>query len=233
MPKVATKKPSMKKELKDKKSISVSVLGVDGKTTGKMSLPVELFGRKVPDTLLAQAVRVYLANQREGSAKTKTRGEVEGSTKKIYKQKGTGRARHGGIRAPIFVGGGIAFGPVPQDYSLKMPTKMRRVALFGALTERLSQGDIVFVEGLEAVSDKTKHMDKALSSVGKVSSTLLVVSGPEEKIIRSARNIKDVDIIQARELYVYTLLHHKKIIMMKSAVSVLKETFLRARSTSI
>ena len=127
--------PAKKKEVKaevsivekvsEKATVSVNVVGIDGKISGKIALPGEIFGEKVNKALLAQAVRVYLANQRQGNASTKTRGEVEGSTRKIYRQKGTGRARHGSVRAPIFVKGGIVFGPKPRDFSLDMPKKKK------------------------------------------------------------------------------------------------------------
>src|SRR5258708_225116 len=126
-----------KKTEKKYTPVSVDVIGVDGKVSGKVSLPGEMFGEKVNKTLLAQAVRVYLANQRQGNASTKTRGEVDGSTAKIYRQKGTGRARHGSKRAPIFVKGGLVFGPKPRDFSLALPQKMKRKALFGALSAKV------------------------------------------------------------------------------------------------
>src|SRR3990170_6251019 len=139
-------------------SLNVPVVGVDGKTKSKIQLPKELFGAKVNKALLAQAVRVYLANQRTGNAATKTRGEVEGSTRKIYRQKGTGRARHGAIRAPIFVGGGIVFGPRPHDFHLDFPKKMKRRALGSALTSKLGSGDVIVVSGLSDLEPKTKYM---------------------------------------------------------------------------
>ena len=109
---VVSEKPADKKYV----TVSVDVVGIDGKVTGKISLPGEIFGEKLNKALLAQVVRVYLANQRQGTASTKTRGEVEGSTAKIYRQKGTGRARHGSKRAPIFVKGGVVFGPKPRRF---------------------------------------------------------------------------------------------------------------------
>src|SRR6266404_5428662 len=123
-------------------TVSVAVVGIDGKVSGKVSLPGEMFGEKVNKALLAQAVRVYLANQRQGNASTKTRGEVDGSTAKIYRQKGTGRARHGSKRAPIFVKGGIVFGPKPRDFSLSLPQKMKRKALFSALSAKVKDKEV-------------------------------------------------------------------------------------------
>ncbi|MEK7543493.1 MAG: 50S ribosomal protein L4 [Patescibacteria group bacterium] len=210
-------------------SVSVSVVGIDGKSVGKMTLPAELFAAKVNDALVAQAVRVYLANQREGAASTKTRGDVEGSTRKIYRQKGTGRARHGGIRAPIFVGGGITFGPHPRDYHLDLPQKMKRAALASALTSALGEGKMIIVSGLEGLT-KTKDMAHALQSVGVTGSALLVVDGGAITTSRAARNIADVDILPAQDLHAYTVLTHQKLVFMKEAVEVLKKRFAQKKS---
>lgn len=198
--------------------MSITVVDTDGKPAGKMTLPHDLFAVKVNKPLLAQAVRVYLANQRSGSASTKTRGEVEGSTRKIYKQKGTGRARHGGIRAPIFVGGGIVFGPKPRDYSLKFPKVMKKVALASALTSQLADGNIIVVDGLGKLTPKTKFMAKALAAVGTSANTLLVTTQKADGVVRASRNLAGVDTIGAVSLNAYTLISHKKIVFMKEAI---------------
>lgn len=213
-------------EIPKHSSVSVPVLDIDGKSAGKMTVPAGLFAAKVNKPLMAQAVRVYLANQREGGASTKTRGQVEGSTRKIYRQKGTGRARHGGIRAPIFVGGGIAFGPHPRDYHLDLPQKMKRAALASALTGALGEGKIIIVDGLEGLL-KTKNMAHALQSIGVTGSTLLVVGGQAATAIRAARNIADVDILPVQDLHAYTVLMHQKLVFMKEAVEILKERLLK------
>ncbi len=199
-------------------SLTISVLDVDGKPAGKMTLPQDLFGVKVNKPLLAQAIRVYLANQRSGGASTKTRGEVEGSTRKIYKQKGTGKARHGGIRAPIFVGGGITFGPKPRDFSLNFPKSMKKAALGSALTSQLSDGNIIVVDGLEKLKPKTKFMAKALTAVGSGTKALLVTANVAGDVVRSARNLAEIDTIRASSVNAYTLIAHKKIIFMKEAI---------------
>lgn len=206
--------------------LSVSVLDTAGKPAGKISLPKELFAAKINKVLMAQAVRVYLSNQREGSASTKTRGKVEGSTRKIYKQKGTGRARHGSIRAPIFVGGGIVFGPTPRDYSLKFPKKMRRAALASALTHTFKEDKMIVVDGLGEVR-KTNMMAKFLQNVGVTGASLLVVGNGTEVGVRSARNIANLDIIPASQLHAYTVLSHQKLVFMKEAIGLLQKTFVR------
>lgn len=186
------------------------------KTEPKEVLPKELFGSKVNEKLLAVAVRVYLANQREGSAKTKTRGQVEGSTRKIYRQKGTGRARHGSIRAPIFVGGGIVFGPVPRDYHLTMSKSVKRAALLSALSAR--KNDTKIISELDTLEPKTKKAASALKNAGITGSTLLVVASESQSLSRAARNLKTVDLIGARDLNPYAVLTHKYIVFTKKSL---------------
>ncbi len=206
--------PLVKKE----QGLTISVVGIDGKVKGKMALPKELFGAKVNKQLLAQAVRVYLANQRVGGASTKTRGEVEGSTRKIYRQKGTGRARHGGIRAPIFVGGGIVFGPKPKDFHLQMPSKMKKAALASALTSQLTAGNIIVVDGLETLEPKTKIFADVLRKIGLGKKTLLIVPKDAEHIVRSTRNLATVENMVFQNLHTYAVLAHDKIIFTKHAL---------------
>lgn len=217
----AAKKPEVKKET----GLSVSVVGTDGKTSGSLTLSAELFGAKVNKDLLAQSVRVYLANQREGGARSKTRGMVEGSTRKIYRQKGTGKARHGSIRAPIFVGGGVVFGPVPRDYHLKMTKQMKRGALVSALSSRKS--DVIVVDGLESLEAKTKSVAQSLVSAGATGKVLLVVAAGSTGLIRAARNIKGIDIIGAKDLHPYAVITHKKIVFTKSAMEESKVHFTK------
>ncbi|HEV2339579.1 MAG TPA: 50S ribosomal protein L4 [Patescibacteria group bacterium] len=207
-------------------SPEMTVVDTSGKTVETMALPENIFAAKVNARLMAQAVRVHLMNQRKGTASTKTRGEVEGSTRKIYRQKGTGRARHGGIRAPIFVKGGIAHGPKPRDYSLTMPTKMKRKALFSALTTKLQAGDIILVAGLEKLEPKTKIMAQALQKIGRNKErTLLVMDKNVQSVFRAANNIADLTVQAANRINTYIVLDAKKIILMKDAISTLEQTF--------
>jgi large subunit ribosomal protein L4 len=220
--KVAAKTVEKPVKASASEGLSVSVLGLDGKSKGRMTLPSEVFGETPNEQLIAQAVRVYLANQREGSASTKTRGEVEGSTRKIFKQKGTGRARHGSIRAHIFVGGGIAFGPVPHSFSMDFPVKMKRKALAGALSTQFKSGNIIIMDELETVK-KTKSMAQALTAAGVSKGVLLVLAKEANLASRSARNIEGVDTILGTNLHTYTVMSHQKIVFMKDAVSQLKD----------
>jgi len=211
-------------------TVSIDVVGIDGKAAGKMSLPGEIFGDKVNKPLLAQAVRVYLANQRQGNASTKTRGEVEGSTRKIYRQKGTGRARHGGIRAPIFVKGGIVFGPKPRDFSLSMPQKMKRKALFSALSAKVQDKEVMIVDGLGKIEAKTKAFTKMLKELGvaeKKQKLLFVTAGDAISAQRAGGNIQGVNFLPSKLINTYEVLTATKIIMMKDAVDEMKGHFLK------
>jgi len=224
---MATKKVTRAVKVVEKPTgLRAPVLGVDGKSSGHVTLPEELFGAKVNKAILAQAVRVYLANQREGGAKTKTRGEVEGSTRKIYKQKGTGRARHGGIRAPIFVGGGRAFGPRIHSFKLEMSKSMKRVALASALSEKYEKKGIIIVDGLEALKPKTKLLAGALQAVGALGSVLLALPKESAMLKRAARNISSVDILPCIDLHPYTIMTHTKLVMTKGALEEMKKHFI-------
>src|SRR3989338_2978575 len=162
----AGKKTTAAKDVK-KAAGTISAAGVEikGNKEGTISLSKELFAVKESPTLLSQAVRVFLANQRQGTKSTKTRSMVAGSTRKIYKQKGTGRARHGDIKAPIFIGGGTAHGPHPRDFSLSLSKKMKRKALAMALTSRLQENAITIVAGLQKLAPKTREMAQVLENI--------------------------------------------------------------------
>lgn len=210
-----------KKRMPKPAGLTIDVFNTVGKAVEKMTLPKEIFGTKINKPLMAQAVRVYLANQRKGTSSTKTRGEVEGSTRKIYRQKGTGRARHGGIRAPIFVKGGIAFGPKPRDYSLSLPQKMKKAALISALSAKLSDGEIKILTGLEKIPPKTKEMATVFTSLSltpKKSSILLVLPEKNDTLTRAVRNIEGVTYMYARQLHTYEILRARTVLFMKEAV---------------
>lgn len=202
----------------------VDVFDIKGKVKEKISLPKEIFAAKINPKLMAQAVRVYLANQRKGTASTKTRGEVKGSSRKIYRQKGTGRARHGSIRAPIFVHGGVVFGPKPKDFSLNLPQKMKKAALFSALTTKLKNGEIKIVSGLEKIEPKTKIMAQTLKKLDLNNKGLLfILSAKNENIQRSARNVEGVELLLASQLNAYEVLKNKNLIFMKDAIEIIEK----------
>lgn len=216
-----------------KSGISVNVYGMDGKAAGKTMLPSEIFNAKINPVLMAQAIRVYLAGQRNGTASTKTRGEVSGTTKKIYRQKGTGRARHGAAKAPLFVGGGITFGPKPRDFALDLPKKMRKKALFSALTVKFTE-DRVKVLDLSASTGKTKEMMKALNTLevtkdkkGNVRKVMVVINTDSKNVGRAVRNIEGATVLNAANLNTYQVLNSNALLFVKDSIAVLEKTFLR------
>lgn len=209
--------------------LSIDVYDLKGKVVEEISLSKEMFGSTVNNALVAQAVRVYLANQRSGSASTKTRGEVRGSTRKIWRQKGTGRARHGGIRAPIFIKGGIALGPKPRDFSLQFPKNMRRKALFSVLSQKYKDGEIKIVKGLEKIPPKTKSFASVVGylKVDPKKRVLLVLPQISESrhVVKAARNIQGVSYMQASQLNTYEVLHSSVLLFTKDALSLAEKTF--------
>ncbi len=228
-PKKATIVAKSVEGIKKSNKLMAEVFDLDGKIVEKISLPEEIFGVKINKVLIAQAVRVYRANQRQGNASTKTRGEVQGSTRKIYRQKGTGRARHGSIRAPIFVHGGIVGGPKPRDYSLHLPQKMKRAALFSALTDKFGKGEIKFLQGFEKIEPKTKKFINAMDKLGLNGKRkkILIITGAEiENLKRGARNVEGVSITAAIRLNTYDILSHWQVLFMKDAIVELKNRFL-------
>lgn len=225
---LVTKTP-VAKQTKRKNKLEIDIYDIKGRVVEAIALPQEIFGAKINNQLMSQAVRVYLANQRRGTASTKTRGEVAGSTRKIQRQKGTGRARHGSIRAPIFVHGGVVFGPKPKDYSLKLSKKMRKVALFSALSAKVKDGGIKVVSGLEKITPKTKFMTSVLQKLGllnKNEKILLVLPKKLEEIQRAARNIQNVEIIYAYQLNTYDILRNKTLFLLKDSIVALEKHFL-------
>ena len=204
-------------------NLKIDVYDIKGKVVEAINLPKEVFGAKVNKSLIAQAVRVYLANQRRGSASTKTRGEVAGSTRKIYRQKGTGRARHGSLRAPIFVHGGIVFGPKPRDYSLKFPRKMKKAALFSALSAKVKDKEIKIIKGLEDLMPKTKLMADVLKKLELTNKVLLVLPEKTENISRASRNIEGVSTTLADQLNTYEVLRNKMLLFTKKSIESLNK----------
>lgn len=226
----AAKASVVKVNKKEKISLTVDVYGLDGKVAGKLTLPEEIFGDKVNKTLLAQAVRVYLANKRQGNASTKTRGEVDGSTRKIYRQKGTGRARHGSIRAPIFVKGGIVFGPKPRDFGLLLPKKMKRKALFSALSAKLRDGEVKVLSGLESMEPKTKQFVMAMKNLGLAEKKLLLVMTDDlQSVRRASKNVQKVSSTAFKRLNAYDVLNNNQVLVMKDAVEEMKKYFLKSK----
>lgn len=185
-------------------------------------LKEEIFGVKTRPYLLQQVVNMQMSSRRAGTASTKTRGLVRGGGKKPWRQKGTGRARAGSIRSPVWVGGGTIFGPLPKDYSYRLPKRARREALLSALSLKKQDGKIIVLEKLEIEEPKTKLMRKLLEGL-QVKSALLVIPQPDEKIERSTRNLPGVKVLRVEGLNVYDLLRYEHLILTEASLRALEE----------
>ncbi|MFO0703284.1 MAG: 50S ribosomal protein L4 [Patescibacteria group bacterium] len=204
------------------KNTKINVIGSEDKSK-TIAIPTHLKDVKVNPALVAQYVRVYLKNQRQGTASTKDRSEIVGTTKKMYKQKGTGNARHASAKAPIFVGGGVAGGPKPKDYFVKMNQKQKNAALASVLVSRIEEGSMmILAEGAIKESAKTKDFVEILkkSEIKLGSKITIVVDAKEDQsIVKSSRNIKGVEIINSDNINPYVLLKGKTLLMSKNAFS--------------
>lgn len=205
--------------------MKITIYDKNGQKTDKqMVLPKEIFEAKINLPLMAQAVKVFLANQRTASPKAKTRSEVTGSTKKIWRQKGTGRARHGDNKAPIFVGGGKAHGPTGEKKRLSLSKKMRQAALRSALSSKAKEGVIFVVDDLTKIAPKTKQAVKFIDNLGiGDKKATLYLSENNDNIIRAFGNLPNVTIAFANQLNAYQALSSGRMIFTKEAIKVLKE----------
>lgn len=204
---------------------TLDVRNMQGKKVGNLDLSETIFGADINVSLMHQAVVAYLAAQRIGTAKVKTRGEVRGGGRKPWKQKGTGRARIGSIRAPHWTGGGVVFGPTPRDYTKKMNKKARKQAIRSALSSKLAAEELVVVDTLEFEKPKTSEMVQFLRSVESGKKSLIVLAENDSNVVLSARNIPNVRTISADNINVYQLLDCRSLIMTKDAVARVEEVF--------
>ena len=203
----------------------VAVYDITGAKTGEMELNDSVFGVEVNESVLHQAVVMQLASQRLGTASTKTRGLVRGGGRKPWKQKGTGRARAGSTRSPLWVGGGTTFGPQPRSYAFRMPRKQRRLAIKSALTAKLQDGELVIVDAIAFDAPKTKNVINMLSGFDATNKKSLIITGEMlENVEKSARNIPGVKAVPASSsLNVYDLLYHDKVFVSKDAITRIEE----------
>ncbi|MGB3714685.1 MAG: 50S ribosomal protein L4 [Candidatus Promineifilaceae bacterium] len=211
----------------------VSVLNVTGREIGTVDLPASVFEAKVNRDLMHQALVRQMANARRGTHSTKTRSEVNRTTAKWYRQKGTGRARHGSKKAPIFVGGGVAHGPKPRSYRKDMTRKMRRAAIRSALSAKVANGDIVILDELVVETPKTKTIVNALSNLTSGESTLLLIAKADENVEKSTRNITDVKALRANYLNIRDLLGYHKIVMSLDALEVIQGALALEDNTTL
>lgn len=202
----------------------VPVYNMSGKQVSEIELDERLFGAPVRSDLMHQVVLMYLAGQRQGTHKVKGRSEVRGGGRKPWRQKGTGRARQGSIRAPQWVGGGVVFGPTPRSYKFRLPKKVRRMALYSALTEKVDGGKLIVLDSLDVPEIKTKHM-VALLKQFELGKALIVDAEKQENAVLSARNIPGVKYVDANGVNVYDLLRHDHVVLTASAVAKVQEVF--------
>ena len=200
----------------------VAVYDMDGQVVGEIELNDKVFGAKVNQALLHQAIVMYEANQRQGTAATKTRGLISGGGRKPWRQKGTGRARQGSTRSPQWRGGGTVFGPTPRDYRQAMPQKARQAALRSALSAKTAAGDVVVLDVLEMAAPKTKAMANVLSHFA-ARKALIVTPTVEPNVTLSARNLPGVGLAPANSLNAYKVLVHDKLVLTRAAVTRLEE----------
>lgn len=202
---------------------SVDVLDLSNKKVGSLELADAVFAAPVNEALLYEAVRHHLASRRRGTAKTKTRHEVAGSGKKLWKQKGTGRARMGSIRSPLWRHGGTVHGPQPRSYAYHLPRKMQLGALRSALSAKLRDGELRIIREFALTEPKTKLMQQALATLEAKKTVLLVDNSDNRNLTLSSRNLDGVKLVSSREVNVYDLLGHEQILLSEAAASKLSE----------
>ncbi|HWS86584.1 MAG TPA: 50S ribosomal protein L4 [Pyrinomonadaceae bacterium] len=200
---------------------TVKVRNLKNEEVGDLELSDAVFGAELNEALIHSAVKAHLASARQGTVGTKTRGDVSGSGKKLWKQKGTGRARIASIRSPLWKGGGNVHGPQARDWSQPLPKKMRRGALRSALSERLREGNLVVVEAL-GVQPKTKDFVATLAALGLEGKTLIVDSIDNDNLLLASRNVKSAKVVGPYGVNIYDVLYHEKLVMTRSAAEALQ-----------
>jgi len=202
---------------------SVDIIDLNNNKVGSLDLSDEVFGAPVNEALLYEAVRHHMASVRRGTAKTKTRHEVSGSGKKLWRQKGTGRARMGSIRSPLWRHGGTTHGPQPRDYSYRLPRKMQLGALRSALSAKLRDGELRVVNEFAVAEPKTKLMRKTLDTIEATKTVLLVDNSDDRNLELSSRNLDGVKLVSSRDVNVYDLLAHNQVVLSEAAARKLSE----------
>ena len=206
---------------------NMKVVDMAGKEVGEIVLSEKVFGKKVNEAILHTAVRAYLMNQRQGTQSTLTRSEVSGGGRKPWTQKGTGHARQGSTRSPQWTHGGIALGPKPRSYRINLNKSIRRNALFGALSSKVENGEMIVVDSITATEYKTKAMVAMLDAIGAKKKSLVVLPGVDECVIKSCANIEGVKTTQWNTINVYDILNCDTFVVAKEAVAKIEEVYAR------
>ena len=204
---------------------NVSVYNMEGKEVGKIDLSDAIFGVEVNEHLVHMAVLQQLADNRQGTQKAKTRSEVSGGGRKPWRQKGTGHARQGSIRAPQWKGGGVVFAPVPRDYSFKMNKKEKRVALKSALTDKAQAGNLIVVDELKFDEIKTKKFAEVMNNLKATRKALVVLADNDKNVVLSARNLAEANTTLTNTLNVYDIVNARTLVLTKDAVAKIEEVY--------
>lgn len=205
--------------------MQVDVLNIKGEVVDTLDLSENVFAIEPNLDAVYRVMIAQQANRRQGTSKTKGRSEVRGGGRKPYRQKGTGRARHGSNRSPIFVGGGVTFGPTPRSYRKRLPKKVRRLAMRSLLSDKLANEKLVVLDSLEMGTHKTREMAGILKNVGAESSALIITSGSNVEVVRSARNIPNVRTAAVNAFSVLDLLNSDLLIVTREALSTIEEVY--------
>ncbi|MBK6796060.1 MAG: 50S ribosomal protein L4 [Acidobacteria bacterium] len=201
---------------------TVEVKNLKNELVGELELNDDVFGAPLNEALIYDAVKNYLQNQRQGTVKTKTRGNTSGSGKKLWKQKGTGRARVASLRSPLWKGGGNVHGPQPRDWTSEMPRKMKRGALKSALSERLREGNLVVVDAFDLDDHKTKTFVSIVENFGWDKKTLIIETNPNNNLVLSSRNLPGFKVASGANVNIYDVLNHEKLVFTKEAINALQ-----------
>ena len=202
---------------------TVKVRNIKNEEVGEVELSDVVFGAPLNEPLIHAAVRNYMANARRGTSATKTRGDVSGAGRKLWKQKGTGRARIASLRSPLWKGGGNAHGPQPRDWSYNMPKKMRQGALRSALSERVREGNVFVVDGWSFDKPKTREFAQSLTTLGFAGKTLIVDSLENDNLLLSSRNLRHAKVVNSFGLNIYDLLYHDQLVLSREAAAELDQ----------
>ncbi len=204
---------------------NVSVYNMEGKEVGKLDLSDAIFGVEVNEHLVHMAVLQQLADKRQGTQKAKTRSEVSGGGRKPWRQKGTGHARQGSIRAPQWKGGGVVFAPVPRDYSFKMNKKEKRAALKSALTDKAQNNNLIVVDELKFDEIKTKKFAEVMNNLKATRKALVVLADNDQNVVLSARNLAEANTTLTNTLNVYDIVNARTLVLTKDAVAKIEEVY--------
>lgn len=203
----------------------LNVLNMNGQNVGEIELADSIFNVEVNEHVLYEVVKNQLANKRQGTQSAKTRAEVRGGGRKPWRQKGTGRARHGSTRSIIWVGGGVAFAPKPRDYSYSLPKKVRRLALKSALSSKVQDNEMIVVDEIAFEAPKTKEMMNLFKNVNSAKKTLVVTADNDVNVVKSVRNIEGANVCHVSTLNVYDILNCDSFIITKDAVKKVEEVY--------